>query len=544
METMILVAGLALAGLAGIAAAFYFSMRPGGSRIRAAGSGRAADSRVPASRSRTSPPSGRADRSASPARSARSDTPARSGTPARSDRPVTAAAAAGSAGSGSGRATDRTGASTVIDFTGPQPVLDESEPPVTGRRARHGDRLDDAPDERGPGRRTAAQRLPEADTDDAAKTPRSRRRVGWRKGTDVDEELWPAEAFGGVTDEQFWDDLAADKPLATTARTAQPETSARRRPPNAGPLPDLRPAGNPLPDLRPGDDRSREDGRRAASDGPGTHPQPRLGPDDRTAIQPATQPAVQPAATAATATQPYPTAAQPTRTATQPVRAAQQPAGSRGRSRATISADEDPLTSPAYSLRAKGSVDGRSRRPRDLSREQYEAAVTQETQTFSMADAQTAGGGYPDGVPPFRQFDRPAHSADGRGRSDPPRSGGYRPDPLRPDPLRSDPLRPGDGYGGTVPNTAYPYPQQAYGEPTSSVNTPPYGDRYGYGNPAGQASPAGDPRRANGGWSPGQVGGNGAGDGNRASRPGYPPVNGYRGPYDPQGYDRRLTTRR
>ena len=435
----------------------------------------------------------------------------------------------------------------MIDFTGPQPVLDESEPPVTRRRARHGDRLDEAPDERGPGRRATAQRLPEADTDDAAKTPRSRRRVGWRKGTDVDEELWPAEAFGGVTDEQFWDDLAADKPLATTARTAQPETSARRRPPNAGPLPDLRPAGNPLPDLRPGDDRSREDGRRAASDGPGTHPQPRLGPEDRTAIQPAVQPA-------ATATQPYPTAAQPTRTATQPVRAAQQPAGSRGRSRATISADEDPLTSPAYSLRAKGSVDGRSRRPRDLSREQYEAAVTQETQTFSMADAQTAGGGYPDGVPPFRQFDRPAYSADGRGRSDPPRSGGYRPDPLRPDPLRSDPLRsdplrsdplrPGDGYGGTVPTTAYPYPQQAYGEPTSTVNTPPYGDRYGYGNPAGQASPAGDPRRANGGWSPGQVGGNGAGDGNGASRPGYPPVNGYRGPYDPQGYDRRLTTRR
>ena len=34
METMILVAGLAIAGLAGIAAAFYFSMRPDGSRAR------------------------------------------------------------------------------------------------------------------------------------------------------------------------------------------------------------------------------------------------------------------------------------------------------------------------------------------------------------------------------------------------------------------------------------------------------------------------------------------------------------------------------
>ena len=140
---MILVAGLAVAGLAGIAAAFYFSMRPGRSRVRAAGPGRAADSRVPASRSRTSPPSsGRSDRSASPERSARADRPA------RSDRPARAAASAGpdgSAGSGGGRAAERTGASTVIDFTGPQPVLDDSEPAVTGRRARHGDRLDDTP---------------------------------------------------------------------------------------------------------------------------------------------------------------------------------------------------------------------------------------------------------------------------------------------------------------------------------------------------------------------------------------------------------------
>ena len=576
---MILVAGLAVAGLAGIAAAFYFSMRPGRSRVRtAAAPGPAAGSRVSASRSRISPSSSdRPDRSAGPARSARSD---RSVWPDRSD---VAPASAGSARSESGRATDRTGASVVIDFTGPQPVLEESEPPVpvpvSGRRARHGDRPDDAPGEPTLSRRAAARHLAEADTDDAAKTARSRRRVGWRKGTDVDEEMWPAATFGGVSDEQFWDDMAADKPLATTARTAPAETAARRRPnagplpdlrpaasplpdlrpaasplpdlrPAASPLPDLRPAASPLPDLRPGDDRSREDGRRAAAEGPGTHPQPRLGPDDRTAIQPTTQPAVQPAVTAPTATQPYPTATQPSPSATQPVRAAQpdraqQPAGSRGRSRAAISADEDPLTSPAYSLRAKGSVDGRSRRPRDLSREQYPAAGMQETQTFNTADAQPTGGGYPDGVPPFRQFDRPAHHMNGRGRSDPPRSGQYRSEPLRSDHPRSDPLRSGDGYRGTVPNTAYPYPQQPYGEPTSSMNTPPYGERYGYGNPvdqADQASPAADLRRANGGRRPGQSDGNGAGDRNRTSRPGYPQANGYRGPSDPQGYDRQLTS--
>jgi hypothetical protein len=185
----------------------------------------------------------------------------------------------------------------VIDFTGPQPVLDDSEPAVTGRRARHGDRLDDTPDTPDtsvmpvPGRRAAARHLAEADadeTDDAVKTTRSRRRVGWRKGSDVDEELWPTESFGGVSDEQFWDDLAADKPLATTARTAQPETTARRRPPNSGPLPDLHPV----------ESRSREDSRRATAEGAGTHPQPRLSPDDRTAIQPAVQAAAQPGATA------------------------------------------------------------------------------------------------------------------------------------------------------------------------------------------------------------------------------------------------------
>ncbi len=189
---MILVAGLAIAGLAGIAAAFYFSMRPDGSRARTVpgsrgrGPARTGDSQRPASRSRTSrAPTDGSDRSASPARSARS---------------------AGGARSESGRASDRTGSSgssTVIDFTGPQRMLEDPEPTVTGHRARH-------------------------EPDDSAATSRSRRRVGWRKGSDVDEELWPVEEFGGVSDEQFWDDLATDKPLATTARTARPRHRAHR----------------------------------------------------------------------------------------------------------------------------------------------------------------------------------------------------------------------------------------------------------------------------------------------------------------------------
>ena len=36
-------------------------------------------------------------------------------------------------------------------------------------------------------------------------------------------------------------------------------------------------------------------------------------------------------------------------------------------------------------------------------------------------------------------------------------------------------------------------------------------------------------------------GGNGTSNGSWGPRPAQPPVNGYRGPYDPRGYDRRLT---
>ena len=84
-----------------------------------------------------------------------------------------------------------------------------------------------------------------------SKTAKPRRRVGFRKGAEVDEELWPAETFGGVSDEQFWDDLASDKPLTTTARTAQQDPGTRSRPLEA------RSATDPQAQA-PGDDRKRD----------------------------------------------------------------------------------------------------------------------------------------------------------------------------------------------------------------------------------------------------------------------------------------------
>ena len=368
----------------------------------------------------------------------------------------------------------------MIDFTDPRMGLEDSGPLVTGHRARHGGRQDDAPDVAA-AQRMAARGSHQADPDNTDMTARSRRRVGWRKGTGVDEELWPAEEFGGVSDEQFWNDLAADRPLATTARTAQPDTAARRLPPDAGRRPDPQPGGGRIPDLQPGDP-ARQAAGRVAGDGAGTHPQPRLGPDDRTAVQPAVA-----------AMPPSPGPARPVRAAYQ---AAPVP------SPAATGAQEDPLTSPAYALRPKGAVDGRS--PQS-SRHSMDANGGD---TGRRPGASWAGP-----LPSDRS--RPGPSASGGTVASP----AYRPVPA-------------DGYRG---GTAYLYQQQPSGEPLPS-STPPYGQRFGYPDPTtGQAGPAGAPGDANGGWHPGQEGGHG--DAGRG-RPVYPPASGYRAPYEPGGYDR------
>ena len=281
---MFLVAGLAVAGLVGIAAAFYFSIRSGSrrdKRLRSAGAGRAGTGARPATRAGT----------------ARSDL----ASPPR-------------------RAAD--GAAPVTTFT--------------------------------------------------AVSSKNPRRVGFRKGADLDEELWPAETFGGLSDEQFWDDLASDKPLATTARTAQQDSPGKNRLPVGAPVagPDTGPATNPQAVKAQANDRKR-DGRapgraRPGSGSGGYAAAPRTGPDpaaERTAIQPAyaaTQPvqnmkpplgATQPARVAANGSQPMSTAAAPRGSATQPAET---------RRRRANSTEEDPLTSAAFAQRPSGPVDGRS----------------------------------------------------------------------------------------------------------------------------------------------------------------------------------------
>jgi hypothetical protein len=187
-------------------------------------------------------------------------------------------------------------------------------------------------------------------------------------------------------------------------------------------------------------------------------------------------------------------ATQPVRVATGPgplMSAAAQAAETRGRRRANRSDDEDPLTSAAFSLRSSGPVDGRSsRRSQGATREQYDTGGTQETQAFGKAEIEAASAGYPGGVPSFR----PSESLTGA-------------------------------------RSPSPYPGNAYGDPSSvtqAMNTPPYGQNYGYGggNSPAQAAQPDDSRRPNGPRSPGRH--SGISETTRSARQVYP-QDGYQG---------------
>jgi hypothetical protein len=540
METMFLVVGLAVVGLAGIVAAFYFSNRSGkrgGQRLRAAGTGRVAANRAGAA---GRPPS-------QPVRTGQTEFALRASGPRRIVRD--------SRGPG-------TRAGALTESWPSSPADPEDFQPAD---AWPGDTADTDPGLRAadPGPRAAR-----ADTD-PFRDDRPRRRVGFRKGADVDEELWPADSFGGVSDEQFWDDLASDKPLTTTARTAQQEAGPRSRRLGNGPAanaPGRRAAGGgAYPGARPAPEPAAERAtaqHTTAQHTTGQHTTGQHTTTERTAIQPtyaATQPvkSMTPPAPGApqsfqypsqtTKPTPPPQAAKPAQPATaatpppgmpQPVRAAgtgpaSQPRGASapptegGRRRRPSSADDDPLTSAAFSLRQRGPVDGRStHRPRD----QRDAPRDQRDASRERTDAA---------------------SGSGRGPASP--------------------------YGHTAPygssGTSYDDASSA----TQMMVTPPYGQNYGYGtSPEAQPDLPTEPRRQNGTRSHARPG---APDGRpQPARPGYPqdtrpasgsypaggaygayPANGnqpgghqgngprgngHRAPYDPRDDYRRLTHQR
>ena len=266
---MFLVAGLAVAGLVGIAAAFYFSIRSGNrrdKRLRSAGAGRAGAARRPGGRASTARPDlTRPDLNGHPGRASNGSGPVTTFRPAASPKtyrpkadtgpdPVAnfdevpvgdrraAPGATATRGGGSGRrAGTRTAEPVAARRAGDRQAPPE-DPWPGDAEAGNSWPNDSWPDDPMPGDPTATDpKLGTAargasETRPTARTAKPRRRVGFRKGADLDEELWPTETFGGVSDEQFWDDLASDKPLATTARTAQQDPRSRNR--LSAPVPD------------------------------------------------------------------------------------------------------------------------------------------------------------------------------------------------------------------------------------------------------------------------------------------------------------------
>ena len=224
---------------------------------------------------------------------------------------------------------------------------------------------------------------PSEDADDTGGGSRSgRRRVAriqkpqlrlGRSRQDYDNDPWPeADEIDGVSDDQFWSDLSSDKPLATTARTAQaPGDAGQPWTPGDG---SGRPGG---PGAAAGPDspgmvsapveadtqamgRGRRARRRAAEPEDGTEPRPRQQPDRG------------PAAFGGPGGPGGPAA----------------PGGARRRGEPAQSArgaEEDPLTSASFSRHAREASDSRSyRTSRQTHRPSHGRpdASTDETQTF------------------------------------------------------------------------------------------------------------------------------------------------------------------
>ena len=532
---MFLVAGLAVAGLVGIAAAFYFSIRSGNrgdKRLRSAGAGRTGAGRAGAARR----PGGR-NSTARPDLTGHPRRTANGGRPTTTFRPAAVS-------SRNSRAQADTGPDPVADF---DPVLAGGRRAAPGASAADswsGDSVSDDswpggawPDDPMPGDPTATD--PRLDAvgsggreagesrsaahlsrdahaaGGAARTAKQRRRVGFRKGADLDEELWPAESFGGVSDEQFWDDLASDKPLATTARTAQQAPPSRNRPLGAPPGTGLNagldtgPATDPQAVQAQGAGRKRDDrapggGRRGA--GSGAYPAPRTGPDpaaERTAIQPAyaaTQPVQSMKLPLLGATQPV----RATPSSSQPMSAASQP-GAGSRPRESVTPPRGVTSQPRESVTPPRGVASQPREsatpPRGVASQPRESA-TQPTETRRRRPSSAEE----DPLTSSAFSLRPSGPVDGRSS-------------LRGRNASADRYDTGGSTGSNGGTSPYPYSTPSYADPSSvsqTMNTPPYGQDYEYG----RGGSPGEPRRQNGTGSHARP--DSTGEGTRPARQTYP----------------------
>jgi len=184
-----------------------------------------------------------------------------------------------------------------------------------------------------------------------------------------DEDDWPSTEWDKLSDVEYWAELSADKPLATTARTAQPATQARPaadsiRPGRSAPG---RPAGPPAatdyPDAIAGSGRPAQ--RRQSPPARPPSPRPPAGPEPAP-LRPVGQPASgqQAGSLAGDPTERF--SARPA----EPDVTERIPAAGRQRRPATPPryADDDPLTSPSFSRASAPPADSRSYRSADQGR--------------------------------------------------------------------------------------------------------------------------------------------------------------------------------
>ena len=190
---------------------------------------------------------------------------------------------------------------------------------------------------------------------------------------DDDDDDWPSTEWDKLSDEQYWAELSADKPLATTARTAQPSSSrpGGQRPRNhAGPPPrPRRRPGAPHPGPSPRRTPSRR-ARPAAASRPPDRPERTAAPSGRTpaggrrghrpgrpglAERPAARPRVPSGCRSAAGASPLPTRCRIARPS--PARRRTCPQPPRLHAART---DDDPLTSPHF---ARGGAGRRTAAP-------------------------------------------------------------------------------------------------------------------------------------------------------------------------------------
>lgn len=301
---------------------------------------------------------------------------------------------------------------------------------------------------------------------------------------DDDDDDWPSTEWDKLTDEQYWAAVSADKPLATTARTAQPSAPApaapAANPPRtaAQPSASRRPASRPQPALdaepdgagrqpavrpdrpdRPARTGSRQ-GPPRRTDGVDTDPGRRPGLADRPAAAAATE---RMPARRRPAPEPAPPAVAPY------LPAAPEPVPARS--------DDDPLTSPHFARGAAGADDSRSyRTPRrnPAPRQDRSGGQAYPSAPHGYPGAAEAyppsypssSGGYPatgrDATGPVTNPGGPARSSGpARGRdSYAGQAGGYEPYPDTPDG--------GRGYPASAGRHGYPASQADRTDPGAS----------------------------------------------------------------------------